>query len=101
MVHPHNSVRTDGTVLFHGVDNSDNGGDQHLTHLSQAVDCHLTERSKQNKCVDGNKDDGVNDSVDDSDDDGDKQFTHLTKADDCCLMERSKQNKCVDDDNGD
>eukprot|EP00957_Ditylum_brightwellii_P155421 11830611-Ditylum_brightwellii.AAC.1 len=31
------------------VDNSDDGADKHLTHLSQAVDCCLTERSKQNK----------------------------------------------------
>ena len=35
-------------------DNSDDGGYKHLTHLSQVVDCHLTERSKQNTSVDGN-----------------------------------------------
>eukprot|EP00957_Ditylum_brightwellii_P014889 1123176-Ditylum_brightwellii.AAC.1 len=65
MVHPHNCVRTDGTVLRHGVDNSDDGANKHLTHLSQAVDCHLTERSKRNKHVVGNKDNGVDDGVDD------------------------------------
>eukprot|EP00957_Ditylum_brightwellii_P084388 6417519-Ditylum_brightwellii.AAC.1 len=65
MVHPHNCVRTDGTVLFHGADDSDNGGDKHLTHLSPVADFHLTERSKQNMCVVGNKDNGVDNSVDD------------------------------------
>ena len=59
------------------VDNSDDGADKHLTHLSQAVDCCLTERSKQNKHVVGNKDNGVDDSVDNSDDSANKQFTHL------------------------
>eukprot|EP00957_Ditylum_brightwellii_P092276 7025571-Ditylum_brightwellii.AAC.1 len=39
------------------VGNSDNGADKHLTHFSQAVDCHSTERSKQNEHVVGNKDD--------------------------------------------
>eukprot|EP00957_Ditylum_brightwellii_P078881 5997952-Ditylum_brightwellii.AAC.1 len=68
MVHPHDCARTDGTVLFHSVDDSDDGADKHLTHLSLAVDCHLMGRSKKIKCVDGNKDNGVGDSVDDSDD---------------------------------
>eukprot|EP00957_Ditylum_brightwellii_P185697 14138532-Ditylum_brightwellii.AAC.1 len=58
------------------------------------------ERSKQIKCVDGNKNNGIEDSVEDSDDGGDKHLTHLTKSDDCCLMEKSKQNMCADDDNG-
>eukprot|EP00957_Ditylum_brightwellii_P146729 11169311-Ditylum_brightwellii.AAC.1 len=35
-----------------GVDNSDGGANKHLTHFSQAVDCCLTERSKQNKYQD-------------------------------------------------
>ena len=30
-----------------GVDNSDDSANKHITHLSQADDCHLTERSKQ------------------------------------------------------
>eukprot|EP00957_Ditylum_brightwellii_P118681 9052592-Ditylum_brightwellii.AAC.1 len=64
MVHPCNCVRTDGTVLFHGVDNSDEGADKHLTHLLQGVDCHLTERSKRNEHIIGDKDNGVDDDVD-------------------------------------
>eukprot|EP00957_Ditylum_brightwellii_P049901 3782678-Ditylum_brightwellii.AAC.1 len=47
-----------------GVDDSDDSADKQFTHLSQAVDCHLTERSMQNKHVVGDKDDGVDDSVD-------------------------------------
>eukprot|EP00957_Ditylum_brightwellii_P037587 2843003-Ditylum_brightwellii.AAC.1 len=38
------------------VDDSDDGVNKHLAHLSQAVDCSLTERSKQNKHVVGKKD---------------------------------------------
>eukprot|EP00957_Ditylum_brightwellii_P033292 2522405-Ditylum_brightwellii.AAC.1 len=83
MVHPHNRVRTDGTSLFHGVDDSDDSTNKDLTHLLQVVDCHLTERSKQNEHIIGNKDDGVDDgvgngvdnSVDDSDDSADKHLT--------------------------
>eukprot|EP00957_Ditylum_brightwellii_P146079 11123143-Ditylum_brightwellii.AAC.1 len=51
------------------------------------------ERSKQNKCVDGNTDNGVNDSFDNGDDGGNKHFTYLLPVVDCCLNERSKQNK--------
>eukprot|EP00957_Ditylum_brightwellii_P204745 15340669-Ditylum_brightwellii.AAC.1 len=68
MVHPHDRGGTDGTVLFHGIDDSDNGANKHLTHFSLAVYCCLMERSEQNICVVGNKNDGVDDSVDDSDD---------------------------------
>eukprot|EP00957_Ditylum_brightwellii_P158516 12065102-Ditylum_brightwellii.AAC.1 len=32
-----------------GIDNGDDGADKHLAHLSQAADCCLMERSKQNK----------------------------------------------------
>eukprot|EP00957_Ditylum_brightwellii_P175881 13392844-Ditylum_brightwellii.AAC.1 len=53
-------------------------------------------RSKQNMCVNGNKDDGVDNSVDDSDGSGDKYLTHLSQTVDCHLMERSKQIECVD-----
>eukprot|EP00957_Ditylum_brightwellii_P119488 9116906-Ditylum_brightwellii.AAC.1 len=60
------------------VDDSDNSGDKHLTYLSQADDCHLTERSN---------DDGAN-----------KDLTHLSQVDGCHLMERSKQIECVDGD---
>eukprot|EP00957_Ditylum_brightwellii_P178050 13562074-Ditylum_brightwellii.AAC.1 len=47
-----------------GVGNSDDDANKYLTHLSQAFDCCLTERSKQNMCAVGNIDDGVDDSVD-------------------------------------
>eukprot|EP00957_Ditylum_brightwellii_P083783 6368159-Ditylum_brightwellii.AAC.1 len=75
MVNARNRVGTDGTVLFHGVD----GDDKHLTHLAQAADCCLMERSKLNKHVVCNKDDDVDNDVDngvgngddDSVDDGD------------------------------
>eukprot|EP00957_Ditylum_brightwellii_P102689 7825952-Ditylum_brightwellii.AAC.1 len=62
MVHPHNYAGTDGTMLFHGVDDSADGGDKHLTHLSQAVDYCLKETSKQNTRVDGNKEDSGDNS---------------------------------------
>eukprot|EP00957_Ditylum_brightwellii_P082554 6276096-Ditylum_brightwellii.AAC.1 len=55
------------------------------------------ERSKQNKCVVGNKGNGVDDSNDYGDDSANKHLTNLSQADDCCLMERSDPNGCVDD----
>eukprot|EP00957_Ditylum_brightwellii_P069336 5263765-Ditylum_brightwellii.AAC.1 len=60
-----------GVDIGDGVDNSDDSADKHLSHLSQAVDCCLTEKSDSNRCVNDckegvdNNDDG---SVDDSDD---------------------------------
>eukprot|EP00957_Ditylum_brightwellii_P179733 13691551-Ditylum_brightwellii.AAC.1 len=73
------------------VGDSDVGADKHLTHLSQATDCCLMERSKQNKHavydkdndVDDGVEDGDNDSVEDGDngDDGaDKHLTYLSQA---------------------
>eukprot|EP00957_Ditylum_brightwellii_P197684 15060278-Ditylum_brightwellii.AAC.1 len=62
MVYPHNCAGTDGTMLLHGVDDSGDSGDKHLTHLSLVVDCCLKKRNKQNMRVDGNKDEGVDDS---------------------------------------
>eukprot|EP00957_Ditylum_brightwellii_P105899 8076934-Ditylum_brightwellii.AAC.1 len=59
------------------VDDSEDSANKHLSYLSQAVDCHLMERSKQNVHAVGNKDNGVNDSVGNSDDSVNKQFTHL------------------------
>eukprot|EP00957_Ditylum_brightwellii_P084482 6424317-Ditylum_brightwellii.AAC.1 len=69
------------------------------------------ERSKQNKHVVCNKDNGGNDNFYNNDDNGyndsvdagvngnsdsaDKHLTHLSQVTDCCLMERSKQNKHV------
>eukprot|EP00957_Ditylum_brightwellii_P026127 1975458-Ditylum_brightwellii.AAC.1 len=58
------------------------------SHLSQAVDCHLTEKSKQNECVVGNKDDSVDNSVENSDARTNKQLTHPSQAVDCHSMER-------------
>eukprot|EP00957_Ditylum_brightwellii_P144954 11041127-Ditylum_brightwellii.AAC.1 len=52
--------------MFHGVDDSDDGANKHLTYLSLVVDCQLMERSNQNKRVVGDKNDGVDDSVGDS-----------------------------------
>eukprot|EP00957_Ditylum_brightwellii_P060698 4608301-Ditylum_brightwellii.AAC.1 len=96
MVHPYDCAGTDGTMLFHGVDNSVDGGDKHLTHLTQVVGshlkprnggdkhltyltqvagCHLNARSEQNVCVDDGKEDGVDNSVDS----GDKHLTYLTQ----------------------
>eukprot|EP00957_Ditylum_brightwellii_P164429 12518599-Ditylum_brightwellii.AAC.1 len=101
-----------------GVDNDDNDGvddgddgddsaDKHLIPLSQAADCCLMERSKQNKHVNCNKDydvdddvdngvdHGDNDSVDNGDDPADKHLIHHSQAAGCCMIERSKQNKHV------
>eukprot|EP00957_Ditylum_brightwellii_P027058 2045907-Ditylum_brightwellii.AAC.1 len=66
-----------------GVDNSDDSADKHLTHLSPAVDCCLTERSDLNRCVNDSKEGVYNnddDSVVDSDDGGDMHLTHLTQV---------------------
>jgi hypothetical protein len=87
------------------VDNSDDGADKHLTHLSQVVDCCLMKRSKQNKHVVGNKDNGVDGADDDSVDNGvdnsndgaDKQLIHLSQGVDCHLTQRSDPNRCVND----
>eukprot|EP00957_Ditylum_brightwellii_P029549 2232424-Ditylum_brightwellii.AAC.1 len=39
---PHrNGAGTEGTMVFHGVDGSIDGGGSHLTHLTQEVDCRL------------------------------------------------------------
>eukprot|EP00957_Ditylum_brightwellii_P074472 5658587-Ditylum_brightwellii.AAC.1 len=98
------------------ADNGDNdGADKHLTHLSQAADYCLMDRSKQNKHAvcdkDNDVDDGVDNGVDKGDDDGvgdgdddsvdngydsaDKHLKYLSEAADCCLTERSKQNEHV------
>eukprot|EP00957_Ditylum_brightwellii_P105433 8037795-Ditylum_brightwellii.AAC.1 len=54
------------------------------SHISQGVDCHLTWRSKGNKHVVGDKDDGVDNGVDNSDDNSDdsadKHLTHLSQG---------------------
>eukprot|EP00957_Ditylum_brightwellii_P074861 5689550-Ditylum_brightwellii.AAC.1 len=53
------------------------------------------EKSRQNKHVVDNKDNGVDKSVGNSDDGANKHLTLLSQAVDCCLMERSKQNERV------
>eukprot|EP00957_Ditylum_brightwellii_P035183 2667636-Ditylum_brightwellii.AAC.1 len=69
MVHAHNHVGTDGTVLFNGIDNGADGADKHLAHLSQAADCCRTEKSKQKEHLVCNEDNDVNDGVDNGDND--------------------------------
>eukprot|EP00957_Ditylum_brightwellii_P106710 8141026-Ditylum_brightwellii.AAC.1 len=64
MVHARDRVTTDRTVLFHGVDNGVDGADKHLTHLSQAVNSHLSQRSKQNKHNVCDKDNDIDNDVD-------------------------------------
>jgi hypothetical protein len=73
-----------------GVDNSVDGGDKHLTYLTQVVGCCLKARNKQNVCVDDGKEDGVDNSVDG----GDKNPTYLTQVVSCSLKARSEQNAC-------
>eukprot|EP00957_Ditylum_brightwellii_P124281 9473549-Ditylum_brightwellii.AAC.1 len=91
------------------VDNGNDGAYKHLTYLSQAAECCLTERSKQNKLVVCSKDNDVDNVVDNGDDDivdngdneiiedgddgADKLLADLSQSPDCCLMERSMQNK--------
>eukprot|EP00957_Ditylum_brightwellii_P202038 15328314-Ditylum_brightwellii.AAC.1 len=53
--------RTEGTMLFYGVNGSVNGGESHITHLTQEVDCGV----KQNVCG-----------------------TNATKAEVCCMTVR-------------
>jgi hypothetical protein len=89
------------------VDKSDDGADKHLTHLSQGVDCHLTQKCKQNKHVVGGKDNGVDNGIEDGVDNGvddgvecgddgvDKLFTHLSQGVDCHLTWRCKQSNHV------
>eukprot|EP00957_Ditylum_brightwellii_P037929 2868695-Ditylum_brightwellii.AAC.1 len=65
------------------VDDSDDGADKHLVHLSQAVDCCLTERSDSNRCVNDGKegvDNNDDDSVDNSDDGGDMHLAYFTQV---------------------
>eukprot|EP00957_Ditylum_brightwellii_P044442 3372175-Ditylum_brightwellii.AAC.1 len=50
MVHPNNCAGTDGTMLLHGVGNSVDIGDKHLTNLTQVVGCCLKARREQNTC---------------------------------------------------
>eukprot|EP00957_Ditylum_brightwellii_P167194 12727625-Ditylum_brightwellii.AAC.1 len=49
-------------------------------------------KTKLNSIVDGNKDNGVDNSGDDSNDGGDKYLTYLSQGGGCCLMTKSKQN---------
>eukprot|EP00957_Ditylum_brightwellii_P029436 2224889-Ditylum_brightwellii.AAC.1 len=66
-----------------GVNNSNDSVDKHLTHLSQAVDCCLTERNDPNGCVNDCKegvDNNDDDSIDNSDGGGDMHLVHLTQV---------------------
>eukprot|EP00957_Ditylum_brightwellii_P148297 11290893-Ditylum_brightwellii.AAC.1 len=68
----------------HGVDNSvensDDSANNHLTHLSQGVDCCLTERRTQNKHIVGDEDNGVDNSVENGDDSANKHLTYFSQA---------------------
>eukprot|EP00957_Ditylum_brightwellii_P061408 4661177-Ditylum_brightwellii.AAC.1 len=49
---PHgNSAGIEKTMVFHGVDDSVDGGNNHLTSLTQAVHCHLQLRKEQTCAV--------------------------------------------------
>eukprot|EP00957_Ditylum_brightwellii_P063525 4821543-Ditylum_brightwellii.AAC.1 len=50
MVHPSDCAGTDGPMLFHGVDDSSDSGDKHLTYLTQAIGHYLKARREQNTC---------------------------------------------------
>eukprot|EP00957_Ditylum_brightwellii_P178835 13621861-Ditylum_brightwellii.AAC.1 len=58
-----------------GIGDNIDGGDKHLTHLTQAVGCCLKARSEQSTCVDDDQDDSVDNIVDG----GDKHLAHLTQ----------------------
>eukprot|EP00957_Ditylum_brightwellii_P142897 10887967-Ditylum_brightwellii.AAC.1 len=46
---PHGiSARTEGAIMLHGVDGGVDGGETHLTNLTQKVDCNLVWKMKQN-----------------------------------------------------
>eukprot|EP00957_Ditylum_brightwellii_P166488 12672895-Ditylum_brightwellii.AAC.1 len=120
MVHARDCVGTDGTVLFNGVGDGDEGAEKHLVHLSQVADCCKADRNQQNKHLVCNKDDDVDDGADDGDDDSagngdddgvdngadgaDKHLVHLSQVADCYRMDRHQQNKhlvCNEDDDVD
>eukprot|EP00957_Ditylum_brightwellii_P120655 9203509-Ditylum_brightwellii.AAC.1 len=50
------------------------------------------EKSKQNECIVGDKDNGIGDNVENSDDNADKHLTYPSQVVDCHSTERSKQN---------
>eukprot|EP00957_Ditylum_brightwellii_P086542 6584256-Ditylum_brightwellii.AAC.1 len=60
------------------------------------------ERSKQNKHLVCDEDNGVDNCDDDGAEGADKYLTHLSQTGDCCRTERSKQNEhlACDEDNG-
>eukprot|EP00957_Ditylum_brightwellii_P011149 844396-Ditylum_brightwellii.AAC.2 len=85
-------------MMLHGVDSGVNGGETHLTHLTQKVDCHLVQRMKQNAggkcqghgvlnvtksrsllCVNDSVDVVVEDGVDDDASGGETHLTYLTQ----------------------
>eukprot|EP00957_Ditylum_brightwellii_P132204 10080737-Ditylum_brightwellii.AAC.1 len=51
-------------MLFHGVDDCVDGGDNHFTHLTQAVDCCLKSRKDVKSTDEKEDDDGVDEYVD-------------------------------------
>eukprot|EP00957_Ditylum_brightwellii_P139931 10663263-Ditylum_brightwellii.AAC.1 len=69
MVHAHDFVQTDGTVLFNGVDDVVDDAEKHLVHLSQVADCCWAEISEQNEHLVSDEDDDVDNCADYGDDD--------------------------------
>eukprot|EP00957_Ditylum_brightwellii_P160078 12185786-Ditylum_brightwellii.AAC.1 len=69
MMHGRNCVQTDGTVFFNGVEDSADGAEKHLVHLSQVADCGRAKISKQNEHLVSDEDDGVHYGNYDSEDD--------------------------------
>eukprot|EP00957_Ditylum_brightwellii_P097777 7445900-Ditylum_brightwellii.AAC.1 len=69
MVHGRDCGRTDGTVLFNGVDDGADGAEKHLLHLTQVADCRQAEISEQKDHPGSDEDDDVhNGNVDGEDD---------------------------------
>eukprot|EP00957_Ditylum_brightwellii_P082969 6307992-Ditylum_brightwellii.AAC.1 len=69
MVHAHDCVQTDGTVLINGIEDGADGAEKHLIHLSQVADCHQAEMSKQKEHLVSNENDDVDNGNVDGDDD--------------------------------
>eukprot|EP00957_Ditylum_brightwellii_P127242 9702005-Ditylum_brightwellii.AAC.2 len=61
----------DDDSVNYGIDIVDDGADKYLTHLSQAAECCLMERSKQSKHVVGSEDNDIDSVDDDSVENGD------------------------------
>eukprot|EP00957_Ditylum_brightwellii_P179785 13695272-Ditylum_brightwellii.AAC.1 len=84
-------------MMFHGVNGGANGGESHLTYLTQEsaksndgkeVDVAVDDCGDY--CFNGRVDDSVDVAVEDGVNSSESHLTHLTLKVDCCLMERKK-----------